>query len=384
MKKRRPLEILLVVPTGDNPERLKLEGMLQFIHEKNGVRWNARLAVGGMVSLKGQLGRKTHYDGIIAYIQSVEDRRILLRTNIPTVLIEDLSFPTRIASRDSVATILCDHVREGETAARFFLSRHYRHFAFVGTETDTEWSAQRRDGFVRELAKQGLDCAVFPAGDNLGRWLRKLPKPCALFAVRDLRARQVLDCAFNERIPVPQELAVLGVDNDEILCTTTEPQLSSVPTWDRSLGYAAGRALDRLLSGKSRGGLIRTRHAVVVARRSTDADAVDDPFVSRALDWMRAHLSDDMSANTVASGIHYSGRALRLRFRRCLGVSPAVEALRMRLDRATTLLSNGTLSIAEIARQCGFSNTSHLCLRFRAYKGCTPLAYRKSTSEDVK
>ena len=230
------------------------------------------------------------------------------------------------------------------------------------------------------LMRRGFSCHVYSPPGDLTNWLRNLPKPCALFAARDLRARQVLDSAEEAAIAVPQELAVLGVDDDEIMCTTTFPALSSIPTFDRSLGYAAGRALNMLMTGKSHGGIIQTRHSQVVTRRSTDVDAVGDPFVARALTWSRQHLDGKLDAVSLAQAIGYSPRALQNRAVRSLGTTIGKATQRLRLSSALELLANTNIPIAGIAERCGFSNTSHLCLRVREATGMTPLAYRRKKS----
>lgn len=378
MLKSRPKNILVVIPTGDYPERLKLEGILKYAQERTGAKWNLELDIGGTVGQLLRTGTPTPYDGIIAYVQSDRERRSILKINLPTVLIEDLSTPAP-TRRKHIVTIICNHFAEGQTAANYFLNRHYANFAFVGTEDQTGWSDLRRDGFVSTLRKRHFACSVFGgSARGLESWLRKLPKPCALLAARDLRARQVLVAALGANIAIPQDLAILGVDNDEILCKTCTPALSSIPTFDRSLGFAAGRALGQLLSGKVSGGIIRTHHSHVISRHSTDADALPDPFVARALTWAKSHLDRNLSAKTLAAAIGYSRTALVVRAHRVLGMTLADAIRHERIKQAIALLENGKMPIAEIAETCGFANVSHLCLRIKEATGLTPLAYRKS------
>lgn len=379
MSEKSVKKILVIIPTGDYAERLKLNGILEYARDKVGARWNLRLCVGGSVRLP-RLCRRQQYDGVIAYVLNGEDRRRLLALGVPTVLIEDLSEPRRHSRRSNVACIVCDHVAEGRTAAAYFLARHFRNFAFVGTEGKVSWSELRRKGYESALRKAGFGCTVFPDGADLGAWLKALPKPCAVFAARDMRSRQVLDAAEEYGVSVPQEIAVLGVDDDEILCTTARPSLSSIPSFDRSLGYAAGRALNALIARRSAGGLIRTRHAKVVSRQSTDTDAIDDPFVVQALKWARAHLSEGLDAASLAESIGYSPVALQRRFVRALGVTVSESVRRLRLSAAKDLLIGTSMSVGEIAHMCGFSCTSHLCLRLRESEGVTPLVYRKRKS----
>ncbi len=377
MGKKRDKTVLVIIPTGDYAERLKLDGILQYAQEKSGARWNLNLDIGGTVGRHLRRKDNLHYDGIIAYIQSEGERRTILDNDLPTVLIEDLLPPSSLPNGKHVVSIVCDHRAEGRTAARYFLERHYRNFAFVGTETNTAWSNLRREGFETELGESGLACNCYRNGDDLENWLARLPKPCALFAVRDLRARQVLTAAGNAGLSIPQDLAVLGVDNDEILCKTSLPTLSSIPTFDRSLGYAAGRALNQLFLARTKGGVIETRHSQVITRHSTDGDAIDDPFVAKALVWIRKHLDEKLDAKTIAAGISYSAKPLVQRTRQTLGITLSEAVRRTRVAAARELLANTTLSVSEIAATCGFANLSHLSLRITEATGLSPLDYRK-------
>lgn len=379
MAEKNVKNILVAIPTGDYAERLKLNGVLEYARDKAGARWNLRLCVGGAIRLP--IPDDVRADGVIAYVQNERDRARLLALGRPVVLIEDLAEPRCRSRRKNVAAIVCDHVAEGRTAAEYFLARRYAHFAFVGTEPQVSWSELRRRGYSAELKKHGRGCSVFPPGGDLPAWLQALPKPCAVFAARDLRAREVLDAAEEIGAAVPQDLAVLGVDDDEMLCTTARPSLSSIPSFDRSLGYAAGRTLNAIMTGKSSGGQIRTRHSVVVTRQSTETDAVDDPFVRQALNWCRAHLDQSADVRTIAAGIGYSAPALQQRFKRSLGTTVSETMRHLRLSAAKDLLTGTRLSVEEIARRCGFSCTSHLAMRLREADGLTPLAYRRQNAD---
>ena len=380
MSRKSIKNIMVVIPTGDYAERLKLNGILEYARDKVGSRWNLKLCVGGHVRLPSPETCRTRYDGIIAYVQSESERRELLRISRPIVLIEDISAPTRPLRRNGVASIICDHVAEGQTAAKYFMSRNFRNFAFVGTVDKTPWSEMRLYGFSSALRKEGYQCAAFNGKSDLGTWLKSLPKPCALFAVRDMRAREVLDAADEHDVSVPDEMAILGVDNDEILCTTARPHLSSIPSFDRSLGYAAGRTLNALMAGRSKGGLIRTRHASVVTRQSTETDAIDDPFVRNALKWIRANLSSPLNAESISRAIGYSSIALQRRFAQTLGATISETVRHARLTAAREMLKGSSASIDEIAFRCGYSCTSHLCVRMREAEGVTPLVYRRAHS----
>ena len=381
MNSNRPLKILVSIPTINRPERLKLEGILAYAHEKRGDKWQVKLDINTFIHHR-QRPIPKDTDGIIAYVESEDQRQKLVNSGIPTVLLEDMLDPKAFPLSARVVTLLCDHEAEGRAAAEYFLSRHFQHFAWLGPKSETEWSTSRRNGYVARLQKEGLSCTTFTGSDEaIPDLLRTLKRPCALFAVHDFRARQALDAAEDIGISVPSDLAILGVDDDTILCETASPAISSLATGDMRLGYAAGRILSQLISRSAKGGrVIRFASHHVVTRRSTDADAIPDLLVSDALRYARSHLNGKLDATRLARQFNYSGHMLQLRAEKALGHSLGIEIRQMRLSAAEDLVSETDLPIADIAEQCGFTSVSHLSLRFKEAYGKTPLVWRKFTS----
>jgi len=383
--------ILVSMPTASHTQRRKLEGILRYARERHGDSWKLQLDLGGFIRQRMHDYARWACDGIIAYIEKPASRRQFLSAHLPTVLIDPFLSPrSAIPARAKVVTFVNDHACEGRTAADHFLSRHFTSFAFVGTPEKTPWSKLREHGFVTRLRANGYGCRIYPVLSvdeqadfarempRLVRWLSSLPRPTALFVAHDLRARQVLTAADAAGIDVPGHVAVLGVDDDELICETATPALSSIPTHDASLGYACGRALEELFRGHRGGKVIHTAHTRVIRRASTDITAVDDAFVARALAWARAHLATGASVDAIARGIGYSKRMLQSRARKALGKTIGDEVRHMMLAEAAELLANTDKSVSEIASACGFTSVSHLSLRFKAYCHKTPLAYRKS------
>lgn len=375
MTKRQ--KILVAMPTGSYAERVKLEGILQYAHEKKGARWDLELDLSGILGRLLQTNASQPYDGIIAYVGDDAERKSLLAIRRPLVLIEDLAIPSTLPRRKDIVTLLCDHAAEGKTAADYFLSRNYRNFAYVGLREDSQYNTLRRKGFTDTLLAAGFGVNAYDGSLPLPDWLKGLPRPCALLAVHDLRAREVLTAAEMANISVPSELAVLGVDNDEILCTTSSPTLSSIPTFDRSLGYAAGRALNELLLGRAKGRVIHTRHTKVVTRHSTDSEVISDVFVAKALGWARNHLGEKLTADRLAISAHCSKPYLQERTELVLGITLAAAIRRLRLTTAAELLTTTDLPVSEISQRCGFACISHFAVLLKEAYGLTPLAYRK-------
>ena len=382
--------ILVSMPTNSHTQRRKLEGILNYARERHGDNWRLQLDIGGFVRQRLKSFSAWKCDGIIAYINDPKTRRHFLAAKLPTVLIEPFLSPhSRLHEHQNVITFVNDHACEGHTAADHFLSLRFKSFAFVGTVERTPWSQLRKQGFVSRLQEYGHTCCVYPdltpeeredfarEMPRLVRWLKELPRPTALFAAHDIRARQILTAADAAGIDVPSHIAVLGVDDDNLICETSSPALSSIPTRDRSLGYACGRALDELFKGHPGNKTIQSRHTHVVCRASTDINAVEDTFVARALTWARKNLASGASITTIANAIGYSKRLLQIRARNALGTTLGDEVRRIMLTTAAELLSDTDKSVSDIASECGFTSVSHLSLRFKRQYGLTPLSFRK-------
>lgn len=382
--------VFVSIPTVERAERLKFEGVLSYAHDKTGCKWHLQVDPGDLIPHVLSNFDRFNFDGIIAYVTSSRIRADLARIQCPMVLIEDQQTPPAPLVGNGRITLICDHVIEGKRAARYFLDRHYTEFAWVGPTHATKWADERKHGFIAELQKHGMSCHCYqrPKGEakdnfavelpTLAQWLKKLPRPCAVFVCRDARARQVITAATEIGIPIPEGLAILGVDNDEIICTTTEPSLSSITTSDHSIGYSAGRALNQLILGRSAGGIIRTRHPQVVTRMSTDAEAVSDAYVQRALQYVRQHLAEKFTAKDLAMKVGIPAQALQAKCEKALGITLGKEIQRIRINAAACQLSNTQKSVEQIAGECGFICTSYLSLKMKEYFDATPLQYRKS------
>lgn len=368
------------MPTINRPERLKLDGILAYAHEKTGDRWQIDLDFSALTGAPAPISPR-RADGVVAYIDSDARRREVVASGMPSVLIEDALVPRRTPRSRNVVTLLCDHEAEGRAAADYFIERHFRNFAWLGPEAETDWSRARRRGFAARLGEAGFVCGDVSGrpGEDLPARIAALPRPCALFASHDFRARQALEAAAAAGVAVPHDLAILGVDDDAAICTTVSPAISSLPTNDFRLGYAAGHLLNELLRGDARGGrTIRFASHRIATRLSTDADALSDRFVADALRHARGHLAGKLDAATLARRIGYSKHMLQIRAERALGHPLGEEIRRMRLEAAKELVAETDAPIAEIAESCGFTSVSHMALRFRERLGMTPLAWRRS------
>ncbi len=309
-----------------------------------------------------------------------------MRNQIPSVL--------PLAPDPAGATLL-DNGAIGRLAARHLTERGFHHLAFVG-ENKSDWSAARAEGFQRyaktELAHHPT--ATFhrldltrastewcPAVGELVGWLRRLPRPVGILACRDLRAREVAQACRMARLRIPEDVAIVGVDNDDLLCELTDPPLSSISVpWDQ-IGYHMGAQLHALLRGHRR----PEQLPVVVpsgiqVRRSSDIYAVGDEAVARACRHLRDPAHAPLAVEELARMAGVSRRSLERRFRRALGRSPHAEIQRLRLERSQQMLQETALSLAAIAERSGWSSVQRFMAVFKARMGQTPGQFRNKQS----
>lgn len=276
-----------------------------------------------------------------------------------------------------------------ELAAAHFLDRGFRHFGVYGLTTESFFE-QRRDRFIEVVADRGFDCATqMQRGRERPRewdrqqsalveWVRTLPKPCGVMACTDQLGFWLLEACRVAGVGVPDEVAVLGVENDETLAAISTPPLSSVRLPGSRVGRRAAELLDALMNGGSPPpGPILLPPTQIATRQSTDVVAVDDPDLAAALRVIRERATDGISVGDVLSEVAISRRLLERKMRAAIGRTPRQEIERVRLERAKTLLVATDLSLAAIAVRCGYEHPQRLSERFAARFGQPPGAWRR-------
>jgi LacI family transcriptional regulator len=305
-----------------------------------------------------------------------------------------LKRPMVIADTDKIypgtISIDVDDGKVGQRAADFFVKAGFQHFAFLGNQT--HYSNQRQQGFTRYLQHFGHFCHSHLDRENKGKtymeyyrgqaprlkeWLRGLPKPVGLFAAHDPLGRLVCEACGECFIPVPEEVAVLGANNDELICNLSYPPLSSVEIPWLKIGEMAGELLDRLITdGENKKTLHLVEPGEVIARESSDLSAVEDPVLRRALEYLRMHFHEDISIKTVCGILRINRRTFELKCREILGRSPKKELSRLRVEKAKSLLKQSEAKMEWIARQCGFSNAERFSVVFKQTEKQSPSSYR--------
>ena len=387
-------KIALLFPIALKGERTVCRGILDYAR-RNGP-WRCMLLEGRaneqLLNIK-RLG----IDGIITHNLSRKDAKVIASSRIPVVVSEP--WPDMHDSDHPLSDapyIKMDSYGVGKLAAEYYLDRGYKSFAYVGETLGMYWSADRCKGFCDALKAAGFDCTVydrFTARERRSwdaerprmiRFLNGLPKPTAIFAAMDGRARLVLDACVEAGIRVPDEIAVLGVDNDPILCESTIPPLSSISTGGFRRGQKMAEMLDDLMHGRP----VRQRNVVmeplsVVTRESTGYDAMRDPVIARAMRFIRSeacHRHIEVSDVIAAAGC--SRRYVELRFRQYVGASIRDTIIQTKLESVKTLLAQSNLSIGEISEKCGFARESHLAVLFKKSTGVSMRDYRRTHREN--
>ena len=382
-------QVALLFETNEQAHRDILRGVLRY--ERINGPWSLHVAEGRageqrLLTLKAWGGA-----GLIGVIQNRAYADAVLAANVPAVLIDPMDealLPRGLLERHCVLS--SDLHAVGSLAADYFLERRFTHFGFVGEVHGVNWSRERGKAFAAAVKKAGFAChaygkltAVEKQDWGLERarlcaWLTALPKPAAVFAAMDVRGRQVLDACLTAELEVPHEVAVMAVDNDELICESTTPPLSSIALATERMGYEAARLLDQAM--RQRGKVRRVTRTfpplTVVARRSTEAVHIADPVVARSLEFIWLNAQNPVGVPDIVKHAGVSRRLLELRFRKALDGTIQEELQRTRLKRAKTMLAETNLSVTAIAKACGFTSKSYLGKVFRRAFRTTMTKYR--------
>ena len=375
----RPPRVALLIETASSYGRGLLRGISRYARLHG--PWSFFLEPGGQEENPPPL-REWGVDGVITLLRTRRQARRLLAARLPLV---DLDFTIPGLVPWGVCN---DEVGVATLAAEHLLSRGLRHFAFVGGSEpeDSLWEIQRRDAFVAALGRSGFETRVYPwpalpwgrEQKRLARWLKRLPRPVGVLASNDQRARHLLEAARLGGVAVPDELAVIGVDNDETLCELSTPSISSIALDTDAIGYEGAALLHALMRGRrAPKKMVLVPPLGVVARRSTDLLAMADPAVVAAVRFMDANLGRPIRIADVLSVAGLSRKTLEVRFRKSIGRTPHEELQRRRLERVKSLLRQTGSPLKQIAKATGFTYVEHLHRIFRQHAGMTPSEYRR-------
>ena len=378
----RRLHVALIIETSLAPGREILRGVARYIREH--AHWSTFLEPHGLEESVPVWLRNWKGDGIIARIQNEEIGEAVTATGIPAVDV------LGVAPTGKHPLVHTDDARIASMAAEHLLDRGFRRFGFFGLEAE-RWSQQRRDAFVNTVRFAGCDATIYETSrevhhsrmwdeyaDELAGWVRSLPKPVGIMVCSDQCGPILLEACRRSGAIVPDEVAVIGVDNDEPLCEVADPGLSSVWPDHHRVGYEAAALLDKMMRGeKPPDAPIYVPPRAVVTRPSTDVLAIEDRDIAAAVRFIRQHACEGPTIDDVARHVSMSRSSLQRRFKRIVGRTLHEEMLRMRLARARELLSETELPLALIAEKAGFGHQEYMGAVFRQHFGQTPWQYRQ-------
>jgi LacI family transcriptional regulator len=327
--------------------------------------------------------------GIIARITSERMARQILKCGLPTIALglseEQRRRGSPLAHLNNVGS---KPAQIAQMAVEYFRDRCFSQFAYVGVPK-RPWSIARETEYVRVLGRRGITPHIYGQGrssrtrqweyeqKDMARWISHLPKPIGVLVCNDDRGREVLQACMLAGVRVPEDVAVLGVDNDTVFCELAQPPLSSIELNAEGAGFRAAELLDAMMDGQRISHQeIEVEAVSVVGRRSTEAVAVEDPLLSKALRFIHENRGAPIAVADVIGHVGISRRGLENRFRDSLKRSILDEIQNVRLDESKRLLRDSSLSITYVALSAGFTTTTYFSEFFRLRVGMTPRQYR--------
>lgn len=321
--------------------------------------------------------------GIIA--RDCVDMDEIISLDLPTILFRAIDTELR----KGFPYVITDSEAIGRLAAEHFLDRGFRNFAYFGFNNIPS-SNERGKTFSKKIDQAGFQVHLYEESQSrsqrslekeqmaIGNWLRGLVKPVGLMVCNDHCARDLIEISMNMGIRVPEEVAILGVDNDELECELMDPSLSSVALNCERAGYEAAELLDKMMHGtevEEKVVLVQAKY--VVPRRSTEIEAVQNKDVADALRYIRDHAHTPIQVQDVAYSVALSVRALEKKFRLELDRTIFDQIQNTRMEEARRMLIETNLQISEIALSLGYSGAEKLSRSFRKEMGMTPLKFRR-------
>jgi LacI family transcriptional regulator len=384
-KKLRKKNVALVVETSNGYARGILRGIRDFLIREPG--WSIFLAEQSRHETFHSFPEDWGGDGVIARIETEARANLVRRLNIPTVDVSAArlipGIPWVETDDESIANLAVDHLA----------GCGLRNLAFFG-DPAYNWSKWRCEFFQRIVRERGLIPRVYnlprrtrpqvqwyKEWSRINEWLKGLPKPVGIFACYDACGQQLLEICRYYGFVVPDEIAVIGVDNDELLCDLSYPSLTSIALNTRHTGYLAASLLDRMMAGER---LEEQKYSIeplgVEKRVSTDLVAVQDPCISQVIAFIRGHFKANIRVEDLLRIVPLSRRVLETRFRRALNRTPHEEIVRLRIEHIRKRLAESDDQLSTIAEEMDIAHPEYLSVLFKKETGMTPSEYRNHTS----
>lgn len=375
------LKILLLTDYSQESERRFLNGFVKYADTQGGCIFHP------MSHLISE--REDNSDEIINLAKKFKVDAVLgMWHNIDVEKAKTLGIPIflRVFRKEhSDFPMLTGHYKEfGAYAANFFINQNFDHYAFIGRK-DILWSISRCEGYSEQIRlAKNCDTFVYEVEDfqaeagNIGAWLHSLPKPVAILACNDFMARQVTEMCLLENLRIPEDISLLGVDNDEFMCNISSPTLSSIKLNFEKHGYELAEVLFKMVKEQR---IWPARIAVeaigVVERMSTKRKVISDPYIREIVEFISKNYKTEIDLEKLLSFIPLSRRAIEMKFKKEMSPYTINSYItKLRLDNFCHLLETTTMPIKEAAERSGFINSTNYSTICKKYKGVTPSAYR--------
>ena len=383
----RPRIFLSISKIEEESAERMIRGVLQ--NQKLRRTWDFYWDEANRLAAEPEMLGRGKWDGVISRHTTAAIVDVCKRLKIPLVDLNDCPpFPR-------IPKVRPDNPKVGRLGAEHLLSRGFHHFAFVGFH-NAEWSTQRLDGFSARLREAGRQPVIFeslfePACSPewtssetaaLMEWLRTLRHPLGIMACNDLRAIQIEDACRKLRLRVPEDVAVLGVNDNEIRCELAHPALSSINIGQHQMGMRAAQILQELLAGD----MVPAPETLldplgIIMRQSTDILAIQHPKLTGALKYIHAHACKGITVSAVSNHTGIARTQLETVFRKLLGRSPGAEIRQVQLAKIRELLLGTDLTVKAISEKTGFRHAEYLNVFFKRATGETPGQYRERMRE---
>jgi LacI family transcriptional regulator len=375
-------QVALLIETSGSYGRGLLQGIAKYNRDHGG--WSTYFRPHGLNEAAPSWLSHFSGDGMLVRIETEQSLSIVRKTGVPVVNLRGTMngppFPYVCIDNQQVAQIAMQHLRE----------RGLSSFAFCGRPRGANPNLDERADFFRAaVERDGATCHVYDAlhrtaragweqeQERLADWIWSLPKPVGIMACNDERGLQVLDACRRCGVAVPDDVAVIGVDNDTAICDLSIPPLTSIDVNAEAIGYEAAALLDRMMNGEAPPETpVKLSPRGVVTRRSTDVVASEDEEVGRALRFIRENACRGLQVVDVLSHMAMSRASLQQRMKQVVGRTIHQEIQRVRLSRVKELLAMSDMTIKQVARESGFASVQYMTRVFRAVTGETPARYR--------
>lgn len=381
------IRVAVLIETSTTFSRGLIRGILHFAKETP--EWRVHIMPGGQSEQQMPDMKEWGASGLIARVTSNALARKIVGSKLPCILLNpEESISKRFPSLKNCPEIIADARAIVEMALDHLFESQLEHFGYVRDGYNRSWSVRREKAMVEILKSKNRDCHIYlPLESGFSSWKREhkhltswlvaLPKPIGLLASSDYCAQQILDACRNADISIPNEIAVLGVDNDSLVASIADPPLSSVALNTELAGYEAAHHLTRMICGKAYDTTVKISPIGIIKRQSTDVLHTSDPVVRAVLNIIRDKADENMSVSKIASQIDISRRRMEIRFKNALGRTIRQEIERRKMEQVKQVLHETDLSLAEIARLCSFSSEYYLSYLFRKHFGVNISQYKK-------